>query len=161
MDEDNEGAALIVEVDEPEPISGWKLLGKSSRFLNESEYLGASFSVSGLMRSHSLEVAKERSDGDVGPRGRCPQLAAVLTRSVLYIRTFRLTLTTRVVRAPRRGCGRSRGLITGSMAGYPLIQALRRAGTPSVAALEPSALGESCQRIKERIRCSVAAAARR
>lgn len=71
------------------------------------------------MRSQSRDPASDRSAVlDVGPgRGRCPQLAAVFTKSGLYIRTLRRTLTTRVVRAPRRGCGRSFGLILGNMAG--------------------------------------------
>lgn len=111
------------------------------------------------MRSHSRDPANDRS-AELDPGRRCPQLAAVFTKSGLYIRTLRRTLTTRVVRAPRLGCGRSWGLILGSIAGYPWIHALRRVGTPS-AAVEPSASGTSCQRMKDSRRCSVAIVARK
>jgi hypothetical protein len=85
----------------PGPVYGCKWEGRSIRFLNASEYLGGNLSQDGAILSHSFDPARPC------PCDRCAQLAAVFTRSGLYIRTLRLTLTTRTVRAPLRACGRS------------------------------------------------------
>src|SRR5258707_8594659 len=65
--------------------------------------------------------------------GREAQPAALLTRSGVYMQTFRLTLTTCTVWAPRRGWSLSCFLeqVDGSrsMAGQPRIRSLR-VGTP-------------------------------
>ena len=37
IEEDRDGALLIVDEVDPVPMSGWKPLGRSMRFLNESE----------------------------------------------------------------------------------------------------------------------------
>lgn len=83
------------------PVYGCTCDGRSIRFLYASEYLGDSLSEGGAILSHSFDPARPC------PCDRCAQLAAVFTKSGLYIRTLRLTLTTRTVRAPLRACGRS------------------------------------------------------
>jgi hypothetical protein len=90
-----------------------------------------------------LEPGKERKER------LAAQLAAVRTRSGEYIRTLRLMLMTRTVRAPVRGCCRAdpdRPVVDsrrpGSMAGYPLIQSFSRVGRPrEVLLLPPPMLG--------------------
>jgi hypothetical protein len=96
--EDSLGAKLTAA---DAPTSGWKLEGKSIRFLKLSEYRGGSLGAGGEILSQTLEVA--RSFIFAPGAERCAHEAQVLTRSGEYIRTFLRTLTTRTVRAPRRG----------------------------------------------------------
>lgn len=142
----------------------------------------------GVILCHSLEDARalkelgfRRAEG-----GTYPHEAPLLTKSALYTLTFRRTLTTRTVRAPRRACGCPflvlEKLMLFSIEGYPLIHSFRRVGTPSVpneallarsracksppkstveVAVPGRPVGKSCQRIKARMRCSVALAASR
>lgn len=76
------------------------------RFLNGSEYFGASLRFSGAILSHSFDTyrAFEGQGVDLGAV-RDPHVAAVLTKSGEYMRTFLLTLSNLTVRAPLRDCG--------------------------------------------------------
>ena len=123
--------------------------------------------------SHSLPIARlcEYIWGASHPAGTLAQVAAVLTISSVYMQTFRLTLTTRMVQAPRRGWSLSyfldRVAGSGSMAGSPRIQSLSRVGTPRGAALPPpnepddSLLGASFQQTKASRTWSIALVAQR
>ena len=123
--------------------------------------------------SHPIPRLCEYIWGVSHPAGTSAQVAAVLTISSVYMQTFRLTLTTRMVQAPRRGwslsCFLDRVAGSGSMAGSPRIQSLSRVGTPRDAALpgplpnEPddSLLGASFQQTKASRTCSIVLVAQR
>ena len=67
IEELREGAVMVEDV-ELGPMSGWKVDGKTIRFLYASEYLGGNLRVGGEIRSHSFETAKERlAAGDTEP----------------------------------------------------------------------------------------------
>lgn len=72
------------------------------RFLYPSEYFGGSLRFVGATLAHSLLVASPLVPSPTSEVGTRAQEEAVLTRSGEYILTFRLTLTTFAVRAPRR-----------------------------------------------------------
>jgi hypothetical protein len=95
-------------------VSGCTPDGKLNRFRNALEYLGAS--PSGVARAHSLDVAnplKLELEVDDSPNAAGVALdldahaAPHLTRSGVYVLTFRLTHITLVVLAPLRACGAS------------------------------------------------------
>jgi hypothetical protein len=80
-------------------VFGWAVAGRSRRLRYASLYRGAT-------RPHSLDVASAFvSPGAIAPCGREAQPAPERTRSGVYMRTFRRTESTRVVRAPLRACG--------------------------------------------------------